>query len=119
MKGIGHRGAAGLAPENTFAGFDLALALGVDGIETDVQKTKDGKLVLFVTFDEGETSVGCCNDAVGGQVTTLVISPLIKRGFQLTIPETHYSLLRTIEQVWDLPFLGEASKSTAMTEYFT
>ncbi len=47
MKVIGHRGAAGLAPENTFAGFDIALALGVDGIETDVQKTKDGELVLF------------------------------------------------------------------------
>jgi len=47
MKVIGHRGAAGLAPENTFAGFDIALALGVDGIETDVQKTQDGKLVLF------------------------------------------------------------------------
>lgn len=47
MKVIGHRGAAGLAPENTFAGFDLALELGVDGIETDVQRTKDGKLVLF------------------------------------------------------------------------
>ena len=47
MKVIGHRGAAGLAPENTFAGFDLALEIGVDGIETDVQRTKDGKLVLF------------------------------------------------------------------------
>src|SRR5947207_7411297 len=47
MKVIGHRGAAGLAPENTFAGFDLALEIGVDGIETDVRKTKDGKLVLF------------------------------------------------------------------------
>jgi glycerophosphoryl diester phosphodiesterase len=47
MKVIGHRGAAGLAPENTFAGFDLALAMGVDGLETDVQRTKDGKLVLF------------------------------------------------------------------------
>lgn len=47
MKVIGHRGAAGLAPENTFAGFDMALGFGVDGIETDVQKTKDGKLVLF------------------------------------------------------------------------
>ena len=47
MKVIGHRGAAGVAPENTFAGFDIALALGVDGIETDVQKTQDGKLVLF------------------------------------------------------------------------
>ncbi len=47
MKVIGHRGAAGLAPENTFAGFDLALEMGVDGLETDVQKTKDDKLVLF------------------------------------------------------------------------
>jgi glycerophosphoryl diester phosphodiesterase len=47
MKVTGHRGAAGLAPENTFAGFDLALAMGVDGLETDVQRTKDGKLVLF------------------------------------------------------------------------
>lgn len=47
MKVIGHRGAAGLAPENTYAGFDLALKLGVDGIETDVQRTKDGTLVLF------------------------------------------------------------------------
>ncbi len=47
MKVIGHRGAVGLAPENTFAGFDIALKMGVDGIETDVQKTKDGMLVLF------------------------------------------------------------------------
>jgi glycerophosphoryl diester phosphodiesterase len=47
MKVIGHRGAAGLAPENTFAGFNLALELGVDGIETDVQQSKDGQLVLF------------------------------------------------------------------------
>ncbi len=75
--------------------------------------------LLFITFDEGETNAGCCNDAVGGRVTTLVISPRVKRGFQSTIPETHYSLLRTIEEVWGLPFLGEASKSTAMTEYFT
>jgi hypothetical protein len=47
MKVIGHRGAASLAPENTFAGFDLALEMGVDALETDVQRTKDGKLVLF------------------------------------------------------------------------
>lgn len=47
MKVIGHRGAAGLAPENTYVGFDIALELGVDGIETDVQRTQDGKLVLF------------------------------------------------------------------------
>jgi glycerophosphoryl diester phosphodiesterase len=44
---IGHRGAAALAPENTWAGFDLALELGVDAIETDVRATSDGVLVLL------------------------------------------------------------------------
>ena len=74
--------------------------------------------VLFITFDEGKTNTGCCNDAAGGQLPTLVISPLVKKGLQSTVPETHYSLLRTVEEAWNLPFLGDASKSAAMTEYF-
>ncbi len=74
--------------------------------------------VLFITFDEGDTDAGCCNNATGGQVSTLVISPLVKRGYRSTVPETHYSLLRTIEETWGLPFLREARKSNAMTEYF-
>lgn len=44
---IGHRGAAALAPENTFASFDAALSLGVDAIEADVRITRDGVLVLM------------------------------------------------------------------------
>ncbi|MBN1642765.1 MAG: hypothetical protein JXA09_16130 [Anaerolineae bacterium] len=47
MDVIGHRGAAALAPENTCASFDAALALGVDAIETDVRATSDGVLVLL------------------------------------------------------------------------
>ena len=47
MQVIGHRGVAALAPENTWPGFDLALTLGVDAIETDVQATGDGELVLL------------------------------------------------------------------------
>ena len=38
---IGHRGAAGEAPENTLASFDLALRQGADGIEFDVQLSSD------------------------------------------------------------------------------
>ena len=34
---IAHRGASGLAPENTMAAFRLAAALGADGFELDVQ----------------------------------------------------------------------------------
>lgn len=44
---IAHRGASGYAPENTVAAFDLALAMRADMIETDVQLTRDGELVLF------------------------------------------------------------------------
>jgi glycerophosphoryl diester phosphodiesterase len=39
---IGHRGARGLWPENTLAGFEHALELGADMIELDVQVTADG-----------------------------------------------------------------------------
>ena len=47
MKVIGHRGAAALAPENTWQGFDKALELGVDAIETDIRATSDGQLILI------------------------------------------------------------------------
>ncbi|MBI3972289.1 MAG: hypothetical protein HY332_13470 [Chloroflexi bacterium] len=46
FKVIGHRGAAGHAPENTFAAFDTGLAMGVGGVETDIRATRDGVLVL-------------------------------------------------------------------------
>ncbi|MGK7916151.1 MAG: glycerophosphodiester phosphodiesterase [Prochloraceae cyanobacterium] len=47
MQVIGHRGAAALAPENTWSGFDAALSLGVDAIETDIHATSDGELILI------------------------------------------------------------------------
>ena len=52
MKVIGHRGTAGLAPENTFAGFDLALALGVDGIETVTANSPAGSYAVGVIRKE-------------------------------------------------------------------
>ena len=95
---------------------DTWLSQFVPGILRSTAFTQGG--VLFITFDEGGTGAGCCNDAAGGQVSTLVISPLVKRGYRSTIAETHYSLLRTIEEIWGLPLLGEARNSKAMTEYF-
>lgn len=46
MKIIGHRGARGLAPENTIASLKKALEYNVDEIEFDVRVTKDGIPVL-------------------------------------------------------------------------
>lgn len=42
-----HRGASAFCPENTMSAFSKAIALGATGIETDVQRTKDGVLVLI------------------------------------------------------------------------
>jgi glycerophosphoryl diester phosphodiesterase len=43
----GHRGARGLAPENTVAGFETALATGVTTLELDVGLTRDDVLVVY------------------------------------------------------------------------
>ncbi len=42
-----HRGASEYAPENTLLSFYTGIFMGANGIETDVQRTKDGVLVLF------------------------------------------------------------------------
>jgi glycerophosphoryl diester phosphodiesterase len=44
---IAHRGASAYAPENTAAAFDLAIEMGTDMIETDLQVSRDGHLVLI------------------------------------------------------------------------
>ncbi len=45
-----HRGASGYAPENTLPAFKMAADMGADGVELDVQLTKDD--VIVVCHDE-------------------------------------------------------------------
>jgi len=47
MKIIAHRGASAVRPENTLAAFEEAIRIGVDGIELDVHRTRDGTLVVL------------------------------------------------------------------------
>lgn len=44
---FGHRGAKAYAPQNTLPAFALALAQGAQGVELDVQLSRDGALVVF------------------------------------------------------------------------
>ncbi|MFJ7072495.1 glycerophosphodiester phosphodiesterase [Streptomyces sp. NPDC098781] len=44
---IAHRGASAYAPENTLVAVDKAAELGVDWVENDVQRTRDGELVVL------------------------------------------------------------------------
>jgi glycerophosphoryl diester phosphodiesterase len=43
---IGHRGAAGEAPENTLGSFRLALEQGAEALELDIHETADGELIV-------------------------------------------------------------------------
>jgi glycerophosphoryl diester phosphodiesterase len=57
---VGHRGAAGVAPENTLPSFEAAWAAGVAWVETDVHLTRDGVPVLLhdATLDRTTTGHG-------------------------------------------------------------
>jgi glycerophosphoryl diester phosphodiesterase len=55
---VGHRGAKGHAPENTFASFDLAVEMGVNAVETDVHLSKDGEVVLIHDHTVDRTTDG-------------------------------------------------------------
>lgn len=58
MKIWAHRGAAEQAPENTMAAFIKAVELNVDGIELDVQLSKDGRVVVIHDERVDRTSNG-------------------------------------------------------------
>jgi hypothetical protein len=75
---------------------------------------------LFITWDEGSTSAGCCGDTYGGRVATLVISPSSIPGYRSGVAENHYGLLRTIEDAFRLSHLNQASwaANVALKEYF-
>ena len=55
---IGHRGAAGLEPQNTLRAFRRALNLGVDAVELDVQWTSDRQLVVIHDEDLAKATNG-------------------------------------------------------------
>src|SRR3954453_2356282 len=85
--------------------------------------------MLVITYDEAEgtsaaSSTACCNEPTGpntpqpgifgpggGRVGALVISPFVKAGSTNETPYNHYSLLRSTEEVFGLPFLGYANQS--------
>jgi phosphatidylinositol-3-phosphatase len=69
--------------------------------------------VLFITTDEGTSDTGG-----GGRVATVVVSPLVGAGFTSAAPYDHYSLLRTIEDAWNLGCLGQACSANNMAGFF-
>jgi glycerophosphoryl diester phosphodiesterase len=93
----GHRGALHYAPENTIASFQKAIELGADGVEFDVQLTKDGKVVVVhdETIDRVSTGNGYVSDYT---LTELRYFNFNKRG----ISEPRYMQIPTLDEVLQL-----------------
>lgn len=58
MLRIGHRGARAYEPENTLRSFKKAVEMGVDAVELDVRKTKDGQIVVIHNAEVEKTTDG-------------------------------------------------------------
>ena len=76
----GHRGARGLAPENTLAGFTRALEIGVSTLELDCGVTKDGVVVVshdrLLSPDHTRDASGKFLDAPGPAIVDLTFEEL-------------------------------------------
>ncbi len=116
IKNIAHRGFCSRYPENTLLAFQKALEEGVDGIETDVQLTRDGQIVLIhdESVDRTTGAAGWVRDYSLEELQELDASEKFagQFGFQ-RIP----SLREYFELVKDHPIVSNIEMKTGVFEY--
>ncbi|MDD5746983.1 MAG: glycerophosphodiester phosphodiesterase [Candidatus Omnitrophica bacterium] len=99
-----HRGASAYLAENTIAAFEQAITLGADGIELDIQLTKDGDIVVF--HDAGFPD--------GPIIADLTAAQIIAEGERLGI---EIPLLDTVlSRIHDRAVLDIEIKSSGLAE---
>lgn len=91
-----HRGASAYAPENTVEAFALAMEQGADGIELDVQMTKDGQVVVI--HDE---IIDRVSDGTGA-VRDYTLEELKKFHFSNHMENYENAVIPTLKEVLDL-----------------
>jgi hypothetical protein len=96
------------------------LSSGDQWLSTVVPKIIDSgsfaTTALFIIYDEGNT-----NDTAGGggQVLCILVSPFAKAGYVSQVQYSHYSLLATVEAIFNLGSLGRNdATASAMTDLF-
>lgn len=80
---IAHRGASGHAPENTVVAARRAIAMGVDYIELDVRRTRDGELVAFhdASLERTTNGAGMLGAHSSGEVQALDAGSWFNRAY--------------------------------------
>lgn len=91
-----HRGASAYAPENTLEAFRLAAGMGADGVELDVQLSRDGELV--VAHDE---TIDRVSDGTG-YIKDYTLEELKAFTFNRTCPEFKEARIPTLREVYTL-----------------
>jgi glycerophosphoryl diester phosphodiesterase len=101
---VGHRGARGLAPENTIYAFQVADALRIDGVEFDVQRSKDGHLIVFhdETVDRVTNGTGNVFDLTLDEIKALDAGGKFDPTFR---DETIPTLRETFDYLWQSDLL--------------
>lgn len=101
---IGHRGAAGTAPENTLVSFRRAKELGAQAVEFDLHRTKDGHLVVIhdPTLERTTTGAGLVRELTLAEIRQADAG--VKKGDQFR-GERVPTLAELIEAYPDLLFL--------------
>lgn len=91
-----HRGASAYAPENTLEAFRLAAEMGADGVELDVQLSRDGKLVVAhdETIDRVSSGTGYIKD--------YTLAQLKKLSFNRLFPDFKDARIPTLKEVYEL-----------------
>lgn len=113
---ISHRTHCAGAPENSMAGIRAAVKLGVDKIELDVQRTRDGQLILMHDLDVKRTTHGSgkVKNLKAAEITKLrLVSkdhpeekvPLLEEVFALVAP-TPVGLLLEVKSPAEYPNIG-------------
>lgn len=115
----GHRGARGLAPENTLAGFALALAIGVSTLEMDIAVTADGAVVVShdpaLNPDITRGPDGRFIDAPGPLIRSLTLDGLRRYDVGRIRPGSRYAALYPDQAPADgerIPTLAEVIELT-------
>jgi hypothetical protein len=109
-----------VAPDRKSNTHDTTIAYGdkwlpgfLPGILDSAEYTS-GKTVVMITYDEDEDE-----DNPANPITTVVIAPSTTPGTKDATYYTHYSMVRTAEDLLGLPPLGKAARATSMKAGFT
>jgi phosphatidylinositol-3-phosphatase len=93
---------------------DSWLSKVVPGI---INSSSFSSTALFIVYDEGSPSGP---SGGGGQVACIVVSPFVKMGYTSHTSYSHYSLLATVEAIFNLGNLGrDDSGANTMADLFT